>query len=757
MSDSKQTSSDLSNSVVDLPEPVSPPADPCDEVGASDIQLGATWNPDRKQTGFAVYAPIASRVDVCLFDASKDAGTAPPDISRQLIRGDGSVWTGVVNGCAAPGTPYGFRLFGEGYPAEGELVLDPYARAYTGSSDWHPALMAGTRAPGTVPTILGVVVDESFDWGDDQPLKLPWSELVIYETHVKGQTQLLEDVPEDLRGTYAGMANEATISRLKEIGVTAVELLPVHQHLNDGFLIERGLTNYWGYNTVGFFAPHNEWSSSARPAEAIREFKGMVKALHKAGIEVILDVVYNHTAEGGQGGPTINFRGLDDLGYYKKPIDPLAYWDCTGCGNTFDVDHPRGLQVVLDSLRYWVREMHVDGFRFDLAATLAREPFEYRIKSAFFKAIAQDPELRATKLIAEPWDVGQADSYQLGNFPVGWSELNGRYRDIVRRYWRGDGGLAGEFAGRLTGSQRIFGPSGRGPRSSVNFVTCHDGFTLRDLVSYTEKANSANNEDNRDGTGNNHSANYGEEGATNDSEILAIRRRQQRNFLATVMLSSGVPFLTAGDERNRTQGGNNNAYCQDGPISWLDWSSSPDADDLVSFTASLSRFRRENPCFNRNQYFSGAQDAETGVRDILWISPECYPMCHDTWHAESTRAFGAIFDRAPEPSLISDPADNKKAGLLLLILNPESEPVTFVMPGKKGNRWRAVLDTAADDAFQIDGEEIAGGGNVALVGRSLQILELVAGASAKGQTTRRPKKARRSASKAATKKDETKD
>lgn len=642
---------------------------------------------------------------------------------QPLHRSFQGTWEVMVEGCQA-GVSYAYRV-------DGELFLDPYAKAYSGSADWDASLHPERRKAGTVPSILGVVADDGFDWRGDTRLHTPWEELVIYEAHVKGFTNLMPDLPEHLRGTYAGLASDQAIGRLRDLGVTAVELLPVHQHLNDGFLLNRGLTNYWGYNTLGYFAPHNAWSADPDPRGGLREFKGMVAALHAAGIEVILDVVYNHTAEGGLGGPTINFRGLDNPGYYKHSgHDPESYWDCTGCGNTFSVAHPRGLQLVLDSLRYWTEQVHIDGFRFDLAVALARDPFAYQRHGSFFKAISQDPVLRHVKLIAEPWDVGQMDSYQLGHFPEDWVELNGKYRDSVRRFWRGDGGVAGDFASRLTGSQRLFAPSGRGPFAGVNFITCHDGFTLRDLVSYEEKRNLENGEENHDGSNNNHSSNHGAEGETNDLEVQVVRLRQQRNHLATLILSSGIPFLTAGDERNRTQGGNNNAYCQDNVINWIDWNDeSKEAVSLTHFVKQLLAFRSEHTCFSPGTYFTGERDPDSGLMDIRWITPDCTPVTHERWHAACAAAFGAILSR------------RGGEGLFLLLFNPLAEDVAFGVPGTARSVWGNVLDTVLDDPFQVDRDEaFKSGGEIPVLARSLRLLTLISGSARQGQTTRRPQR-----------------
>jgi glycogen operon protein len=665
-------------------------------------------------TAFSVHAPVAQVLSVVL----DPAGKQPRELA--LHRTARGTWEGLVDDCPG-GVAYAYRV-------DGELFLDPYARAYAGSPDWHESLHPELRKPGAAPALLGVVVEDGFDWGGDTRLHLPWEELVIYELHVKGFTRLMPDLPEHLRGTYAGLASDEAIGRLRDLGVTAVQLLPIHQHLNDAFLLDKGLTNYWGYNTLGYFAPHNAWAADPDPRGGLREFKGMVAALHAAGIEVILDVVYNHTAEGGEGGPSVSFRGLDNTGYYKHAgHDPNSYWDCTGCGNTFDVAHPRGLQLVLDSLRYWVEEVHIDGFRFDLAVSLARDPFAYQRHGTFFKAVAQDPVLRHVKLIAEPWDVGQMDSYQLGHFPQEWAELNGKYRDAVRQFWHGERGVAGDFASRLTGSQRLFAPSQRGPLAGINFITCHDGFTLRDLVSYQDKHNLANGEDNRDGSNHNHCCNHGAEGETDDPEIRALRLRQQRNFLATLLLSSGVPFLTAGDERNRTQGGNNNTYCHDSAVNWMDWEDDgPEAASLHAFVSRLLEFRRQHLCFSPGVFYTGERDPGTGLMDVRWIAPDCTPMTHDRWHAGTATAFGAIIAR------------RRGEGLFLLLMNPLPEPIGFGLPGTQRTAWGDILDTALDDPFEVkDRSSYRGGGETMLGPHSLRLLELVAGSPRQGQVTRR--------------------
>ena len=576
-----------------------------------------------------------------------------------MTRGELDVWSVFVAG-VKPGALYGYRAHGPHLPMNGllfnanKLLVDPYAKAVLGKPDGRDDMLSpegpneGMGMIDNGPTaIKSVVIDDSFDWAGDALPKVPWQQTVISEVHVKGFTQRHPQVPEELRGTYAGLCHPAVIDYLKQTGITAVQLLPVHQHLDDGWLVAKGRTNYWGYNTLSFFAPHNEYVRAVDPQAQVREFKQMVKTFHAAGIEVILDVVYNHTAEGDERGPLLNLRGLDNVGYYRNDYDgqKLYYLNYTGCGNAIASQEPPALRMILDSLRYWVQEMHVDGFRFDLAVTVGRGRTGFHDNSAFFAALRQDPVLIQTKLIAEPWDLGPY-GYQVGGFPEPWRELNGKYRDTVRKFWLGDGGMVPEFAKRFCGSDDLYGWKLRPATTSVNFLTSHDGFTLRDLVSYQQKHNEANGEDNRDGDNDNHSLNYGVEGETDDPEINALRRRHRRSLVATMFCSVGVPFITGGDEIGRTQGGNNNAYCQDNEISWIDWQSAEDG--FQRFVAQLAVFRRQHPELARTSYFSGKKDAN-GDLDITWLNGAGGVLTRDEWHDPARRYFGAPHQDSQRP------------------------------------------------------------------------------------------------------------
>jgi len=682
---------------------------------------------------FSVSAPAATAVDLCLFEA----GDPQTESARvRMKRDELGCWNATVLG-AATGQLYGYRAHGPFDPESGalfnpaKLLLDPYSRAISGQARHHPSMNGVVRDEDGVlqpePTdsapagLRSVVIDDSFDWqGTASPARTPWSDTIVYELHVKGFTKQLESVPEELRGTYAGLAHPAAIERLLELGVTAVQLLPVHQFLDDGFLLERGLTNYWGYNTLCFLAPHNDWAAASSPQDQVDEFKSMVKALHQAGLEVILDVVYNHTAEAGQEGPMLSMRGLDDGGYYcRAPKFPESYWDCTGCGNTVRVETPVALGLVLDSLRYWATEMRIDGFRFDLATVLGREKLSFTAEAAFFKAVAQDPVLSRVKMIAEPWDTGQADSYQVGEFPVPWREFNDRYRDTARRFWRGDPGLAGAMAGAFSGSERIMGHGKGGPLLGLNFITCHDGFTLRDLVSYDGKWNEANGENSRDGTDNNHS--WSEQ----DPEL---RLRQQRNLLTTLFLSAGVPFLLAGDEMSRTQQGNNNGYCQDNEISWLDWDLDDEKRGLREFVSRLIAYRAQGAEFRRDTFLTGQVDAATGEHDVLWLDTQGKAMNREKWHGESRdSAFTAILAGRPTR---------------LVLFNPGSES-RFFLPGLRKVRWQRVIDTADPNGFLEPDEALRhrGGDSAIVKEKSLVVLELVVGNGADAQKlSSRPRK-----------------
>ncbi|MFE1755892.1 glycogen debranching protein GlgX [Streptomyces anandii] len=660
--------------------------------------LGAAY--DGQGTNFALFSEVAEHVELVLVDDGGAHRTVP------LTEADGFVWHGYLPG-VGPGQRYGYRVHGPWHPAAGhrcnprKLLLDPYATAMDGRIDDHPSLYE--RAPhGPDPadsaghTMLGVVTDPSFDWGEDRPPRRSYSDTVIYEAHVRGLTRTHPDVPPELRGTYAGLGHPAILEHLTSLGVTAVELMPVHQFVHDGVLQGRGLSNYWGYNTIGFFAPHNDYAAHGTRGGQVAEFKSMVKALHAAGLEVILDVVYNHTAEGNQKGPTLSFRGIDNASYYRLVDGDWAhYYDTTGTGNSLLMRHPYVLQLIMDSLRYWVTEMHVDGFRFDLAATLARQFHEVDRLSAFFDLIQQDPVISRVKLIAEPWDVGEG-GYQVGNFPPLWSEWNGMYRDAVRDFWRGEEHTLGEFASRLTGSSDLYAHNRRRPRASVNFVTAHDGFTLRDLVSYNDKHNEANGEDNGDGESDNRSWNCGAEGETRDPSVLALRARQQRNFLATLLLSQGIPMLCHGDELGRTQGGNNNAYCQDNEVSWVDWRLTDEQRALADFTRYVIGLRAAHPVLRRRRFFQGetATRDDQPLPDLVWLRPDGREMTDDDWRRSDAHAVMVFLngDAIAEPDRQGRPVTDDS---FLLLLNGYWEPVDFRLPGPAyGDRWTTLIDTA---------------------------------------------------------------
>ncbi|MEU3829226.1 glycogen debranching protein GlgX [Streptomyces sp. NPDC029080] len=701
--------------------------------------LGASC--DGQGTNFALFSEVAERVELILVD-DKGAETAV-----RMHEVDGFVWHAYLPG-VGPGRRYGYRVHGPWQPSLGhrcnpaKLLLDPYARAVDGQIDNHASLYE--RAPdGPAPadsaghSMLGVVTDPSFDWGDDRPPRTPYAESVIYEAHVRGLTRTHPDVPERLRGTYAGLAHPAVTEHLTSLGVTAVELMPVHQFVQDGVLQDRGLSNYWGYNTIGFFAPHNAYAAFGTRGEQVDEFKSMVKALHAAGLEVILDVVYNHTAEGNELGPTLSFRGIDNASYYRLVDgDWEHYYDTTGTGNSLLMRHPYVLQLIMDSLRYWVTEMHVDGFRFDLAATLARQFHEVDRLSAFFDLIQQDPVISRVKLIAEPWDLGEG-GYQVGNFPPLWSEWNGKYRDAVRDFWRTEPGSLGEFASRLTGSSDIYQHSRRRPRASVNFVTAHDGFTLRDLVSYNDKHNEANGEDNRDGESHNRSWNCGEEGETDDPAVLELRARQQRNLLATLLLSQGIPMLCHGDELGRTQRGNNNAYCQDNEISWIDWELAREQGPLTEFTRRLIALRAAHPVLRRRRFFRGetATNAEQPLPDLMWLRPDAREMTARDWQRDDAHSVcvflngDAIAERDPHGGRMVDDS-------FLLLVNGYWEPVDFRLPdGSFGERWTGLIDTADPDGVPDERERKAGT-RLRVEARSLVLLSRPSRATGQGRPRR---------------------
>jgi len=690
---------------------------------------GATW--DGEGVNFALFSEHAEKVELCLFDHKGQ---------RELQRIELRERTGEIWHCylpeARPGLLYGYRVHGPYRPGEGhrfnphKLLVDPCARDILGKLSWsdaHYGYRVGSKnedlsfdrrdnAPG-MPKCM--VIDPAFTWGDDRSPRIAWHDTVIYELHVRGFTMQHPDIPPQLRGTYAGLATAPAIEHLKRLGVTTVELMPVHTYLDDHRLVKQGLRNYWGYNSFGFFAPDARYSATG----LVSEFKTMVKTLHSAGIEVILDVVYNHTAEGDHLGPTLSFRGVDNASYYRLKADnPRHYVDYTGCGNTLNMQHPRVLQLIMDSLRYWVLEMHVDGFRFDLASALARELHAVDRLGAFFDIIHQDPVLSQVRLVAEPWDLGEG-GYQVGNFPVGWAEWNDKYRDTMRAYWKGDGGLIGEFAQRLTGSSDLYGPSGRNPNASINFITAHDGFTLHDLVSYDRKHNEANLEHNRDGNNNNLSWNCGVEGPSDDPEIEALRARQKRNFLATLLFSQGVPMLLAGDELGRTQRGNNNAYCQDSETGWVDWNLGPDERVLLEFVARMVRLRRNHPVFRRRHFFQGRPIRGKDIKDIMWLSPDGNEMSDEEWNNSFARCLGvylsgeAFEERDERGRIIVD--DN-----FLLLFNAHHEEIRFTIPDyHRGCDWEVLLDTHFDDGVPAE-RWLHSGTAYLLQGRSVAVLTL---------------------------------
>ncbi len=688
--------------------------------------LGASH--DGTGTNFSLFSEVAERVQLCLF--AEDGTEERVDLPEV----DGFVWHGYLPG-VLPGQRYGYRVHGPYNPRAGQrcnpskLLLDPYAKAIEGGIDWDPSLFsyqfdAPNRREDTdsAPHMpKSVVVNPFFDWGNDRAPQRPYNESVIYEAHVKGLTVRNPKVPEELRGTYAGIAHPTTIDHLTRLGVTAIELMPVHQFVHDHGLVQRGLKNYWGYNTIGFLAPHNAYAATGEVGQQVPEFKAMVKALHEADIEVILDVVYNHTAEGNHLGPTLSMRGIDNASYYRLVEDkPEFYMDYTGTGNSLNVRHPHALQLIMDSLRYWVTEMHVDGFRFDLAAALAREFYDVERLSAFFDLVQQDPTVSQVKLIAEPWDVGPG-GYQVGNFPPQWTEWNGQFRDTVRDFWRGEPATLGEFAARITGSADLYAQSGRRPIASINFVTCHDGFTLSDLVSYDKKHNEANGEGNRDGESHNRSWNCGVEGPTDDPEVLALRGKQRRNFLATLLLSLGVPMLLHGDELGRTQRGNNNTYCQDTELTWVDWE---DVDEeLIEFTARLSELRREHQVFRRRRFFDGRPIRRGGgepLRDIGWFTPAGEEMTEQDWDSGFGRSVAVFLNGEGIPD-----TDGRGERIVdesfLLCFNAHDGGIDFTLPAEEyAESWQIVLDTARPN---LEDPELATAGQVVTVdARSLLVL-----------------------------------
>jgi isoamylase len=687
---------------------------------------GATWQGNG--TNFAVFSANATKVEVCIFDE-----TGTKEIERiALPEHTDMIWHGFLPD-VKPGTAYGYRVHGPYEPQAGhrfnpnKLLLDPYGCAYLGQLTWNPAVFGYKMETGDdltfderdsapyVPKCL--VVDPSYDWPSERvKRKIPWDDTIIYETHVRGFTKCHPAVPENERGTYAGLANKDVLQYIKSLGVTSIELLPIHTFVNDSHLLEKGLTNYWGYNSIGFLAPDPRYASN--PKESLREFKAMVHAIHEAGMEVILDVVYNHTAEGNELGPTLSFKGLDNASYYRLLKEhPRYYINDTGTGNTFNLSNARVIQLVTDSLRYWVEQTRVDGFRFDLGTILAREPNGFDNQSGFLKACSQDPILGTVKLIAEPWDCGPG-GYQVGEFPPGWGEWNDKFRDTVRDFWKGDA-PASALTPRLCGSGDFFNKQGRRPWASVNFVTAHDGFTLKDLVSYNEKHNEANGEDNKDGTTDNRSTNYGAEGPTDDSNIKALRQRQMRNILATLLLSQGTPMLLAGDEFGRTQQGNNNAYCQDNDISWLQWNIDDDGRALQDFVSTLTAVRHHHPMLHRNRFFTGDYNEDLKVKDIAWIHPGGQEMEDQHWGANGVRAFGMLMDGRCQTSGVVKPGHNVT---LLLLINADPADTTFTLPSPTGGqKWHRLIDTTLSKDTPLDYDVQSA---YPLAARSLHLLEL---------------------------------
>jgi isoamylase len=707
--------------------------------------LGATVMDEG--VNFALFSENAKSVDLCLFESAD----APEETLRiRLTEHTDQVWHCFLPWVKA-GQFYGYRVYGPYEPKNGhrfnpaKLLIDPYAKAISGMIEWGEEMFDYQRLADPKADLVSdprdsafgmpksVVVDNRFDWGGDRQLATPLPRSVIYEAHVRGFSQLCPHIPEAIRGSYAAIGSEFAIDYFKKLGVTAVELLPVHHFVNDHFLVQKGKRNYWGYNSIGYFAPHASYSSSGMNGGQVTEFKQMVKNLHAAGIEVILDVVYNHTAEGNHLGPTLCFRGVDNAAYYRLvPNDKRFHMDYTGCGNTLNMMHPRVLQLIMDSLRYWVLEMHVDGFRFDLAATLARELHEVSRLSAFFDIIHQDPVLSQVKLIAEPWDVGEG-GYQVGNFPVLWAEWNGKYRDCVRGYWKGDEHIS-EFAFRLTGSSDLYQRDGKRPYASINFVVAHDGFTLKDLVSYNEKHNEANGENNQDGDNHGRSWNCGAEGPTDNEVIRALRRRQQRNFLATLLLSQGVPMLCGGDEYGRTQNGNNNAYCQDNELSWLSWERTPEQQRQEDFTAWLIRLRHTHPIFRRPKFFQGRKIRGTDAKDLLWIDAEGMEMTDEHWNHTFMRCIGIVLVGFAEDirDYFGQPVQDDT---FMLLFNAHHQPVKFVLAGQKNVTWERLADTNDEAGFLGTPTKHSAGDELELVPRSMSVFKLGEGSQEQARSS----------------------
>jgi isoamylase len=687
--------------------------------------LGATY--DGTGTNFAIYSEVAEKVELCLFDEQGN------EERIRLPERDAYVWHAFLPG-VQPGQRYGYRVHGPYDPAQGQrcnpnkLLLDPYAKAIDGQIDWDEACFgyhfgSGERndEDSAVHMPKSVVINPYFDWGVDRPPKTPYQETVIYEAHVKGLTMTHPRIPEEIRGTYSAVAHPAIIEHLHSLGITAIELMPVHQFVQDDTLLQKGLRNYWGYNTIGFFAPHNEYAR-ATDGQQVQEFKGMVRTLHEAGIEVILDVVYNHTAEGNHMGPTLSFKGIDNQAYYRLVEgDEQYYMDTTGTGNSLNVRTPQSLQLIMDSLRYWVTEMHVDGFRFDLASTLARQFHEVDRLSAFFDLCHQDPIVSQVKLIAEPWDIGDG-GYQVGNFPALWTEWNGKYRDTVRDFWRGEDATIGEFAARISGSADLYQHSGRRPVASINFVTAHDGFTLTDLVSYNEKHNEANGEGNNDGESHNRSWNCGVEGPTKKRDVLELRARQRRNFIATLMLSQGVPMLLHGDELGRSQGGNNNGYCQDSELTWIDWE---DVDEgLLEFTKLVTKLRTDHPTFRRRRFFHGRpvrREEGDPVQDIAWLTAAGELMDDDDWDAGFAKSL-AMYLNGHGIREMDERGENVTDDCFYLAFNASHEPIQFTLPSSEyAEGWTVVVDTA--ELGEVEPVQVKAGDKLTLAARATVVLQ----------------------------------
>ncbi len=692
--------------------------------------LGAHW--DGAGVNFAIFSEHAEKIELCLFDSSE---STKEDVSVALPECTNHVWHGYIPGLR-PGQLYGYRVHGPYKPQEGhrfnpaKILLDPYAKAIGRQITWREEMfgydlhnrrkdLAMDKRDNAAWAPLGVVVASYFDWEGDTLLKTPWNETVIYELHVKGMTQLHPYIPKPLRGTYAGLASEPVIAHLKELGITAVELMPIHFHANEWHLLDKKLTNYWGYNTISFFAPDPEYASAKNPLEVIREFKHMVKLFHRAGIEVILDVVYNHTAEGNQYGPTLSFRGIDNKSYYRlSEQNQRHYEDFTGCGNSLNARHPRALQVITDSLRYWIQEMHIDGFRFDLASTLAREFFAVDKMGSFFDVMHQDPVIHQVKLIAEPWDLGEG-GYQVGNFPVGWAEWNGKYRDCMRSFWKGDGGRLSEFATRLCGSSDLYKVSGRKPHASINYITSHDGFTMQDWVTYNSKHNEANLEESRDGTDDNLSWNCGVEGPTEELLVVKLREQQKRNLIATLFLSQGVPMMLGGDELSRSQMGNNNAYCQDNELSWFHWNFNENQTAFLEFVKKVIRFRKSQPVLVRKNFLEGRE--VRGAKDIIWLDSTGKEMSDAEWNSPHVQSVGMLLSGKAIHGL-NERGERIEGDTLLLMMNAYHDRVSFLLPKIDSSRaWEMAFDTAEG---RLSGWKMRGEETYVLEGRSLAVMKL---------------------------------